>query len=133
VPFLEEEEDVELPNSCVNFIEIPLTLGFECQMFHAKDVESTNSCVVVEVSLNEILLISSVNSLVLRLHTMEVSPFHVIFNLNEVLIATRFDKGYRTIFFHPILKEFLKKFLVQFQVYIWCKTQISIHVSKVLD
>jgi hypothetical protein len=68
--------------------------------------------VVVEVTLDEILLTSGVNSLVFCSHTMEVSPFHVIFNLSRVLIATCFDKGSRTILLHPILKEFLNKFLV---------------------
>jgi hypothetical protein len=117
---------VELPNSCavveINFIEIPLTLGFKCQMFHAKDVESPNLCIVVEVSLDEIPLISGVNSPMPCSHTTEVNPFHVIFNLNGILIAACFDKGSYTILLHPILKEFFKKFLMQFQVYIWCAT-----------
>jgi hypothetical protein len=77
---------------------------------------------IVAIGLDEILLASIVNSLVPYSPTMEVSPFHVIFYLNEVLITTRFDKGSHTIIFHPRLKEFLEKCLAQFQVYIWFAT-----------
>ncbi len=97
-------------------------------MFHAKDVESPNLCVIVEVSLDEISLTSGVNSPMPRSHTMEVNPFHVIFNLNGILIAARFDKGSCTILLHPILKEFFKKFLVQFQVYISVQPNITISI-----
>ncbi len=88
-------------------------------------MELPNSHIVVEVNLDEIPSTSGGDSLVLRLLTLKVSPFHVIFNLNGVLIATRFDKGgygnvaFRTIILHPRLKEFLKKCLVQFDTYIW--------------
>jgi hypothetical protein len=56
-----------------------------------------------------------VDSLVPCLPIAEVSPFHVIFNLNKVLVATWFDKGgygkaaFHTIIFQHGLKEFLKK------------------------
>ncbi len=52
--FPKEEEDVELQNSCavveINFVEIPSTVSFECQMPHAKDVGSPNSCIVVDMA-----------------------------------------------------------------------------------
>jgi hypothetical protein len=85
-PFLEEVEDMELPNSRtaieVGLDEIPSTLG----------VGSPMPC----------------------LHVVEVSPFHVIFDLNGILITTCFNKGFCTIIFHPRLKEFLEKCLAQF-------------------
>jgi len=112
-------------------------------------VESPNSHAVVEVGFDEIPLTSSFDSIVFRLLTMELNPFHAIFYLNIVIIATRFDRGSHTIILHPGLKEFLEKCFVQFQVYIWFttqhhniynyldkiwhKTQISVHVSKVLN
>jgi hypothetical protein len=85
-------------------------------------VESPNSRAVVEVSLDEIPSTSSVDSLVLHSHVEEVNPFHVIFNLNEGCITTCFDKGSHTIILHPRLKEFLRKCLAQFHVYIWSAT-----------
>jgi hypothetical protein len=54
---------------------------------------------------------------------MEVNPFHMIFNLNGVLIITHFDRGSHTVIIRPGLKEFLEKCLVQFQVYIWSAAQ----------
>jgi hypothetical protein len=99
--------------------------------------------------LDEIPSTLGVNSAVLHLPASEMSPFHVIFYLNGILIATCFNKRSRTNILHPGLKEFLEKCLMQFQVYIWSiaqchniydyldqiwhKTQISIHASKVLD
>jgi hypothetical protein len=56
-----KEENMESPNSHAvveaGLDEIPLTLGFDSQMFQAKDVELPNSCAVVVVSLDEIPLI----------------------------------------------------------------------------
>ncbi len=100
-------------------------------------------------------MISGGDSLVPCLPTMEVNPFHVIFDLNGLLITTCFKKGGYgkasscTIILHPRLKEFLEKCLALFHVYIWSttqhhniynyldkiwhKTQISVHVSKVLN
>jgi len=113
-----------------------------------ENVESPNSHTVVEVGLDEIPSTSGVSSLMPCSHVTEVHPFHVIFDINGVLIATHFNKGFCTIIFHPRLKEFREKCLAQFQVYIcfatqrhniynyldqiWRKTQIFIHASKVL-
>jgi hypothetical protein len=79
----------------------------------------------------------------------------MIFYLNQVLITTCFEKGgYGKGASHILgvkhgLKEFLEKCLAQFHVYIWsivqhhniynyldqiwCKTKISIHVSRVFN
>jgi hypothetical protein len=88
-------------------------------MFQVEDVESPNSRAVIVINLDEILMTSGVDSDVPYLLTTEVSPFHMIFNLNGVLIATNFDRGSCTIILRPRLKEFLEKCLAQFQVYIW--------------
>jgi len=56
-------------------------------------MESPNSCVFVELKMDEMPLTSGVDSLVFRSLVMEVNPFHVIFNLNGVLVATHFNKG----------------------------------------
>ncbi len=96
-------------------------------------MESPNSRAIVEIALDEIPSTSSIDSLqvfpssvdplMLHSHVEEENPFHVIFNLNEVLITTCFDKGSHTIILHLGLKEFLKKCLAQFQVYIWFVAQ----------
>jgi hypothetical protein len=49
----------------------------------------------------------------------KVNSFHVIFDLNKILIATCFDRGFSIVIMCPRLKDFLKKCLAQFQVYIW--------------
>jgi hypothetical protein len=81
-------------------------------------VKLSNSRAVVEINLDEIPLISGGNSLVFHLLVMKVSPFHMIFNMNKVIIARHFDKGgygkatsHITIFFLG-LKEFLEKCVV---------------------
>jgi hypothetical protein len=123
----DKEEDKESPNSHtiieVGLIEKPLTLGFDSQMLWAKDVELPNSFEIVAVNLDEIPSTSNVDFAVLRLLIAKVNPFHVIFDLNGIFIATRFDKGSHTIIFCFGLKEFLEKCLAQFQVYIWSTTQ----------
>jgi hypothetical protein len=123
VSFLEEAENKKSPNSCVvveiGLDEIPLTLGFNSQMPQVEDVELPNSCTVVEVNLDEIPLTSSVNSSMLHSSTTKVCPFHLIFNLNGIMITTCFNMRSCTIIFHRGLKEFLEKCLTQFQVYIW--------------
>jgi hypothetical protein len=58
-----------------------------------EEVESSNSHVVGELRLDEMPLISGVDSLVPRSPPLEVSLFHVIFNLNKILVATHFNKG----------------------------------------
>jgi hypothetical protein len=84
-------------------------------MPHVEDVELLNSCLVVEIGLNEILSTLCFYSTVPHSHTMEVSPFHVIFDLNKVLIVTHSNRSSHTIIFRPRLKEFLEKCLAQFQ------------------
>jgi hypothetical protein len=76
-----------------------------------ENVESPNSRTVVVVDFDEIFLISGVDSEVPCLPMVEVSPLHVIFNLNGVMITTHFDKGFCTVIFCPSLKEFLEKCL----------------------
>jgi hypothetical protein len=118
-------------------------------MPQAIDVELPNSCAVVEANLDEIPSTLDVDFRMPHSPLIEVSPFHVIFYLNKIFIATCFDKRSCTIIFHLRLKEFLEKCFVQFQVYIWfvaqChniynyldqiwhKTKIFIHASKVFD
>jgi len=119
----DNEEDGELPNSHViveaNLDEIPLTSGFNSEMPQVENVESPNSHVIVAINLNEILLILGVNITVHYSFTVEVGPFHVIFDMNGVLITTYFDKGSHNIILCLGLKELLEKCLAQFQVYIW--------------
>ncbi len=61
--------------------------------------------------------------------TLEVNPFHVIFYLNGVLVATHFDKGIygklasQIVILKLRLKEFLERCVAQFHVYIWFPTQ----------
>jgi hypothetical protein len=54
-----------------------------------KDRKSPNSHVVVEINLDEIPLTPIFDSIVPCLPIAEVSPFHLIFNLNGILIITR--------------------------------------------
>jgi hypothetical protein len=61
-------------------------------MHQVEDVELPNSHKVVEVGLDEIPSTLGVDSEVLHFPLVEVKPIHVIFDLNGVLIATRFDK-----------------------------------------
>ncbi len=84
-----------------------------------ENMESPNSCTVVEVGLDEIPSTSNVDSEMPHSPIAKVNPFHVIFDLDGVLIATHFDKGSCIIILCPRLKEFIKKCLAQFQVYIW--------------
>ncbi len=87
-------------------------------------MESPNSRTVIELGLDEIPLTSGGDSLVPLLPSPKVSSFHVIFDLNKVLIATRFDKGgygkvaSHTVILQPRLKELLEKCLMQFHNYI---------------
>jgi hypothetical protein len=68
-------------------------------MFQVEDVESLNSRVIVVVNLDEIPLTSSVDSEVPHSPIAKVKPFHVIFNLDEVLITTCFDRGFCIVIF----------------------------------
>jgi hypothetical protein len=92
-------------------------------------VELLNSRVVIEVGLDEIPSTLGGDSAMPHLPIMEMNPFHVIFYFNKFLITTRFDKGKYgktascTVIFHPGLKEFMEKCLVQFHVYICFITQ----------
>ncbi len=85
-------------------------------------MESLNSRVIVVVNLDEIPLTLSVDSEVLHSLVAKVNPFHVIFNLDGVLIATRFNKGSCIGILHPKLEKFIKKCLAQLQVYIGSTT-----------
>jgi hypothetical protein len=58
-----------------------------------EDVESPNSLMAVEVGLDEIPSTLNSNSIVPHLLIVEVSPFHAIFNMNVVMIATHFNRG----------------------------------------
>jgi hypothetical protein len=80
-------------------------------------VESPNSCAIVAICLDEILSTSSVDSEMPHSPMVKMNSFHVIFDLNGVLIATRFDKGSCLVILHPGFKEFLEKCLSQFQIY----------------
>jgi hypothetical protein len=81
-------------------------------------VKLSNSHAIVEINLDEIPLILGGNSLVFCLLVAKVSPFHMNFNLNKVIIATHFDKGgYGKATFHITihflqLKELLEKCVV---------------------
>jgi hypothetical protein len=91
-------------------------------MLQVKDMESPNSHVVVAIGLDEIPFTLGVDVKVFHLLVTEVNLFHVIFDLNEVLIVTHFNRGFHTIVLCFGLKDFLEKFLIQFQVYIWFAT-----------
>ncbi len=58
----------------------------------AKKVELPNSRTFVELGMDEMPSISKVDSLVPCSPTAEVNRFHVIFNLNKILVTTYFDK-----------------------------------------
>jgi hypothetical protein len=77
-------------------------------------MELPNSCTVIEVGLDEIPLTLNFDFVVVHSPITEVSPFHLIFNLNGNLIPTCFDRGSRIIILHLELKEFLEKCLTQF-------------------
>ncbi len=94
--------------------EIPSTLGFNSQMFKAKDVELPNLGAIVVISFDEIPLPLGVDSKMPCSLVVKVSPFHVIFNLNKVLITTHFDRGSYTVLLRHGLKELLEKCLVEF-------------------
>jgi hypothetical protein len=93
-----KEENMESPNSHaiveVGLDEISLTLGFDFEMFQAKDIELPNSRAVVVISLDGIPLILNVDPEMPCSLMEEVNPFHVIFDLNGVLIATHFNRGF---------------------------------------
>jgi hypothetical protein len=67
-------------------------------------VESLNLCTVVVVSLDEIPSTLNVDSGMPCSLVTKVTSFHVIFDLNEVLIATCFDRGFSTVIPCPGLK-----------------------------
>jgi hypothetical protein len=83
-------------------------------------------------------LTSGMDSLVPHLPSLEVSVFHIIFNLNGILIATHFNTAryWRAppciVIFEPRLKEFLERCVTQFHVYIWSTTQRH-NIYKYLD
>ncbi len=66
-------EDRESSNSCT-IDEIPLTLGFNSQMIHAKDVESPKSHAIVEIDLDDIPSTTSFDSKVPHSRATKVNP-----------------------------------------------------------
>ncbi len=72
-------------------------------------MELPNSRAIVVIDLDEIPLTSNVDSEVPHSPMAEVSPFHVIFNLNKILITTCYDKGFHIVIFHFGLKKFMEK------------------------
>jgi hypothetical protein len=95
--FPKKAENLESPHLCTiveaGLDEIPSILGFDSQIFQVEDLESPNSRTIIDVGLDEIPLTLGVDSPVLRSHAIKVSPFQMIFDINEILIATHFDKG----------------------------------------
>jgi hypothetical protein len=61
---------------------------FEC--LKVKNLELPNSSAVVAIGFDEIPLTSGVDFKVPYSLAVKVSPFHVIFDLNKILITTRF-------------------------------------------
>jgi hypothetical protein len=100
--------------------EIPLTLSYDSQMPQAEDMESPNSHEVVAIGWDEILSTWGVDAKMPSLLTTEVNLFHMIFDLNGVLIITHFNRSFHTINLYFGLKEFLEKCLTQ--LYIWFAT-----------
>jgi len=91
-------------------------LGYQCAFpKETKEVELPNARTFVELGMDEMPSTLRVESLVPCSHVIEVIPFHVIFNLNKILVATCFDEGEygkvasHTIIFQLGLKENLKK------------------------
>jgi len=72
-------------------------------------VESPNSCAGFEINLDEIPSTSSFDIILPHLPTTKVNPFHVIFDMNEVLITTHFDKGSHTIIFSSWIERIIGK------------------------
>ncbi len=103
-----------------NLDETPLTLSFNFQMPQVEDMESPNSHEVVVIGLDEIPLTSGVDVEMPRLPTAEVNLFHMIFDLNGVLIVTHINRGFHAIILYFGLKKFLEKCLTQ--LYIWFAT-----------
>jgi hypothetical protein len=64
-------------------------------------VESLNTRVIVVIGLDEILSTLSVDSEVPHSPVTKMNPFHVIFDLDGVLIATHFDRGFCIVILHP--------------------------------
>jgi len=89
-------------------------------MLQTEDMESLNSHEVVAIGLDEIPSTLGVDAEMLRLPMAEVNLLHMIFDLNEVLIVTHFNRRFHTIIFYFGLKKFLEKCLTQ--LYIWFVT-----------
>ncbi len=79
-----------------------------------EEVVSLNSWAFGKLEVHEMPLISRMDSQMIHLPSLEVNPLHVIFNINEVLVATRFNKAkYQrvppcSVVLKPRLKEFLE-------------------------
>ncbi len=89
-----------------------------------EEVVSLNSWAFSELEVHEMPSTSRVDSQMIHMPLLEVSLLHVIFDLNEVLLVTCFNKArYQrappcSIVFKPRLKELLKVCVLQFHVYI---------------
>jgi len=97
-------------------------------MFQAKNVESLNSRAIVVVSLDEIPSTLSVDSKLSHSHVAKANPFHVTFNLDEILIATCFDRGFYTVILQLGLEEFVEKCLAHFQVIFGLQPNVIIYI-----
>jgi hypothetical protein len=65
-----------------------------------EDVELPNSLRAIEINLDDIPSTLGFDSKMLHSLITEVSPFHVTFNSNGVLITTWFIKGLHTVILH---------------------------------
>jgi len=135
-PFFKEvedrEENMESPNSHmvveVDSDEIPQTLCLDFQMFQAKNVESLNSRAIVVVSLDEIPSTLSVDFELSHSHVAKANPFHVTFDLDEILIVTRFDRGFCTVILQLGLEEFVEKCFAQLQIIFGLQPSVIIYI-----
>ncbi len=111
----------ELWNDEAGLDELPPTLGFNSPN------ASSGKCGVTKFTHGCCSRLGwdsfNFNSLVPYSPRTDMSPFHVIFYLNQVLIATHFNKGFHIVILCTELNEFLEKCLAQFQVYIWFAAQ----------
>ncbi len=89
-----------------------------------EEVASPNLWAFGELEVHEMPLTSRVDSQMLRLPSLEVSPLHVIFDLNKVFIATHFNRARyqrvppRSIVLKPKFKKFIEICVLQFHVYL---------------
>lgn len=116
----------------VNFLHsfmLVLLGNWSIVSWNGKKMESPNSRSLSEQKFHEVPSTSRINFPMSHSPSSKLSPLHVIYNLNGVLVATCFNRGkYQrapswTIVFKPWLKEFLERHIMQFQMYIWSIAQ----------